>query len=332
MSKLFQVAMFAALSVSRAVSVGQTATYGGETIAPAESKFFTPAPSLIDHAALDTLLHASAPVFLLHPDDAITITEYSITGFDIKARLDEDGVIVLPLVGKVALAGLRVTEAEQKVDNELIRHGMVLLPNITIQVNERPGQVVTISGAVAKPGVYSVAGSHSLSDYLSRAGELRDTASSTVTLIRPGLLHPMAIPLGPDPLHSPFREIPLFAGDEVHVSGSGVIYIVGAFKLQGVYPLKSSSPTTVLEAVAEAGGIGYEAAYKDAKIVRTQADGLRTMMSLNLSHIMAGREADIALRNDDILYVPSNQAKAALKGGGAGLIVSLASSYLYATK
>jgi polysaccharide export outer membrane protein len=152
-----------------------------------------------------------------------------------------------------------------------------------------------------------------------------------VTLIRTSLGKPVSIPLGPDPEKSPYGRIPLFPGDEIRVGKIGVIYAVGAFKTQGAYPLKSTSPTTVTQLVGLAGGIGYEAASGEAHIVRTTGDS-KMLISLNVAKILKRQAPDVTLQSDDILFVPTNQMKAAIKGGGTGLIVSLASAYLYATK
>jgi polysaccharide export outer membrane protein len=272
---------------------------------------------------------AEAPKYLIHPDDVLSARVYGVKEFDVKVRVDEDGYATFPLIGNVKLAGLSVQKGEEAIDQELLAKDMIIAPSTTIELQERPQQQVTVSGDVAKPGLFPATGRHTISDYLTLAGELKDSASSTITLIRPSLGHPVSIPLGVDPMRSEYRQIPIFAGDEIHASSVGFIYVIGALKTQGAYPLKNSTPTTVIQAITLAGGIGFEAAASSTQLVRTE-HGVRTWMHINVSKIMAGKAPDIALRNDDILYVPTNEAKAAVKGGATGLIVSLASTYIYA--
>jgi polysaccharide biosynthesis/export protein len=302
---------------------------GVDTIGPAPSVYYTPSPALVT-PDLESLLSAHEPAYTIQPDDALTINVYGVKEFALKsARVSEDGTVHLPLVGSVKLAGLTVSQAEEAVDGLLISGDFIKTPGTTIETVERPGHMVTVSGDIVKPGMFPATGRHTLSDFLALAGGLRDTASTTLTLRRSGFASPIEIPLGADPVRSRFRSIPIFAGDEIHVSGVGVMYVVGALKNQGAFPLKSTTPTTVLQAITLAGGMGYEAAADSSQILRTQGDK-RIMMPVKVGRIVKGKEADVALQNDDILYVPSQKAKAALKGGAAGLIVSLASTYIYA--
>jgi len=219
----------------------------------------------------------------------------------------------------------------------------VLSPGVTLEVLDSPGRTITVSGEVAKPGVYPAAGDavsggtgtngasgvRTLNQALSLAGGLKDTASGIVTLIRPSLPGPVSIPLGTDPNHQPYAALPVFAGDEVRVAHVGQAYVIGAVGKQGAVPLKNYSPTTVSQAVSVAGGIGLEASANSARLVRIQGDQ-RVVTVVHVRKILAGKEPDFALQNDDILYIPTNEGKAALKAGAAGIIVSLASTYIYA--
>lgn len=291
-----------------------------------------------DDSLLQSLLHASRSELLFRADDVVSAQLYGVKDYDVEQRVAADGTIAFPLVGKVQVAGLSVQQLEMRLDTMLAEGGMIRDPHVTIRAVARPSAVVTVSGDVMKPGIFPGYGDLTLMDYLSQAGGLAETltgpattnspASSVVTLIRLGLERPVPIPLGSDPAHSPYARIPLFPGDEIRVGRVGVVYAVGAFKSQGAYPLKGASPTTVLQLVALAGGIGYEADRKDAAILRTR-DQSRYVVPVNVSQILKGRVADVALQADDILFVPTNALKAAIKGGGSGVVVSLASAYVY---
>ena len=100
---------------------------------------------------------------------------------------------------------------------------------------------------------------------------------------------------------------------------------MGAFRLQGQYALKNNAPTTVIQLMAMAGGIGFEGVRKDARIIRTNGDA-QFMLTINISKILKGEMADMTLEPNDILFVPTNEMKAAIKGGGAGSFVSFANA------
>jgi polysaccharide export outer membrane protein len=76
-------------------------------------------------------------------------------------------------------------------------------------------------------------------------------------------------------------------------------------------------------------GVGFEASADNSLLLRTEGTK-RILIPVHVRRILQGKAEDIALQNDDILYIPTNSGKAALKGGAAGLIVSLASTYIYA--
>lgn len=295
-----------------------------------------------DATVLHDLLSAKRPELIFAVDDVISVQVFGIKEYAAKQRVADDGSIIFPFVGKVPVAGLTVQQLQNVLALSLRQDGIIRDPQVTVSADSRPSAIVTVSGDVAKPGVFPAFGNRTVMDYLSEAGGMdniqsagsntsNSPASSVVTLIRTSLGMPVSIPLGSDPEKSPYGRIPLFPGDEIRVGKVGVIYAVGAFKNQGAYPLKNTSPTTVTQLVGLAGGIGYEAASAGARIVRTTGDS-KTLLSVNVAKILKREAPDVALQPDDILFVPTNQMKAAIKGGGTGLIVSLASAYLYTTR
>lgn len=311
---------------------------------PGHAQFLAPPPSsqngsTADRSLLDSLLHAVRPELLFRTDDVISVQVYGIKDYAVQQQVAGDGSIVFPLIGKVQVSGLTVEQLETLLAQKLAQSGMMRDPQVTVTAVSRPSAVVTVAGDVAKPGTFPAYGERTLMDYLSEAGGLNNAvmgnspvnspASSTVTLVRPSLTQPVTIPLGPDAAHSPYGSIPLFPGDQIRVGTVGLVYAVGAFKTQGAYSLKNTSPTTVLQLVALAGGIGYEADRKDAHLIRTEGDH-KYMLDLNVDGILQGKVADVVLHSNDILFVPTNRMKAAIKGGGAGIIVAIASAYIYA--
>jgi polysaccharide export outer membrane protein len=299
-------------------------------------QYMGPSPSVpfgseaaVDISELDRLLTATEPAKVLQVDDVFTVQVYGIKDFNLQRRVGADGTVSLPLIGLLPLRGLTVEQLEQKIAGELRSGEFVQEPQVAVTVVSQPSLTVTLVGEVVKPGTFAALGRHTLGDYLAQAGGLKDTASSTVTLIRPGVADPIRVPLGPDPSFSRYAGIAIFPGDEIRVGKVGMFYVVGAFKNQGAYPLKNTTPTTVMNAIAVAGGVGYEASSSEARIYRTNS-GRRVEINIDAGEIIKGKAEDISLRADDILFIPTNKMKAAIKGGGASLAVALASAYIYA--
>jgi polysaccharide export outer membrane protein len=329
------------------IAICSTSAVFAQTVASAPSTY-QQSISLKSSPELDALLHQKEEEPTLRPYDLVSIETYHADALNRVARIDQDGSMDLPIVGRVELEGLTSSKASQMIARSYEDHSLVLSPIVTVTVLESPSRVITVTGEVGSPGLYPVIGSNNrkesstqtssstpingirtLGQLISAAGGLKDTASNVVTLIRPSLSKPLTIILSSDPSNDEYSALPLYAGDELRVAHIGTAYVVGAVKKQGAIMLKNFSPTSVAEAVAMSDGIGYEASADDAKLVRTQGT-VRVLIAIPVRKILEGRVADIALQNDDILYIPTNKTKAAIKGGAAGLIVSLASTYIYA--
>lgn len=292
--------------------------------------------SMVNEDTLNALLHSSRPEIQLRTDDTVSVEIYGVKDFSVQQRIAGDGSILFPLIGKVLVAGLSVQQLQETLAVLLQARGMINDPQVTVSATQ-PWVIVTVSGAVEKPGTFPAFGNLTVMDYLSLAGGLKESiqaggsspASSMITLIRTSLKDPVLIPLGSDPGKSLYGRIPLFPGDELRVGRVGVVYAYGALKSQGAFPLKNTSPTTIFQLATLAGGIGFEADLGDAHILRARGNTME-ILDVNVAKILNGKAADVVLQSDDILFIPTNKMKAAIKGGAAGLIVSLASTYIYA--
>jgi polysaccharide export outer membrane protein len=323
--------VLALFTVAGVPSHGQVlSTVGGAvTLGPAPGTFFQPAPSpVVDESLLNSLMNVPAGAVLLAPDDQVKINLYGVKDFETAARVERDGTVQVPYLGPVKLAGLTVIQAENLISAGLISKQLVLEPSVQLVVTSQPSATVLVAGEIPHPGPYPIFSSSTLDRVIAAGGGFLTDASPVVTISRIGYPSPIVVPLGPDPAHSRFGGLPLLPGDRVLVSRVGLYYVVGAIKNQGSYNLKSTTPTTVMQALAAAGGYGYEGLLDQTQIVRTQGDH-RIFIPVHAGKIVQGKEADVALLNDDIVFVPTSKTKAAIKAGATGFVVSLATSYLY---
>jgi polysaccharide export outer membrane protein len=173
-------------------------------------------------------------------------------------------------------------------------------------------------------GIVPISGDRRLLDVLAAAGSLPPTASHVITILRPGVEKPIIVDLGTDAAKSAQADIQILPGDKILIARVGVVYMLGAFKVQGAIPLQQNSPLTLLQATAISQGAGFEGKYKDLRIVRTV--GLtRTVVKLDISKVLDGKAPDPILQADDIVLLPSDTLKAAIKGGGINVVTSIAS-------
>ena len=104
-----------------------------------------------------------------------------------------------------------------------------------------------------------------------------------------------------------FMNMPVEPGDIVVVPGGGNVMVTGWVYRPGFFSVGSG--LTVLGAVGSAGGAMYAADGSDATLMRSDANGNKVAISVNLDKIATGAEPDIPVRANDVIDVPYSDAK-----------------------
>jgi polysaccharide export outer membrane protein len=258
----------------------------------------------------------------LAPGDVINIHIFEQTDYTPEVRLSADGSVLLPLIGKVQLSGVTLSQSEQLIAQRLIAAGIYRNPQVMVQLVEGPNQVAAIIGEVHS--VVPVVGSRRLFDVLAVAGGLPATASHVITISRPGVPEPIIVDLGNDPLRSRFANIPIFAGDTIIISRIGVVYMLGSFRTPGIISINQYSPLTLMQATAISGGLNFQGKYNDVRLVRTVGDH-RTVVKLDIQRIMHGKDPDPILQPNDIVFLPDSTLKASISNGSLGTLLGITS-------
>jgi polysaccharide export outer membrane protein len=118
------------------------------------------------------------PEYRIGAGDLIQIQVFQIEDLERQVRVDNEGMISLPLIGNLKAAGLTRTELE----NEITRgYGSKFLqdPQVSVLIQEFTSQRITVSGAVSKPGNYPLEGATQLTlqQALAEAQGVSDLAS-----------------------------------------------------------------------------------------------------------------------------------------------------------
>jgi polysaccharide export outer membrane protein len=290
------------------------------------------------------LFPANRDVYLWH-DDLITVHIFGSTDYGPTVRVGLDGTIQLPLIGSVQVEGLTLHQAQSLIAQKLISAGMYRDPQVTIQITESPNQTATVIGELH--GVVAIIGERRLYDVLAAVGSggfsststtvvlggggLPTTASHIITINRPGVSEPITVDLGTNPEKSAEANIPIFPRDTIIVPRVGVIYLLGAFKNQGAVPLTQNSPMTLMKVAALTGGSGFEGKQSDLRIIRSVGTS-RQVIRVDLSKVVKGQAPDPVLEAEDIVFLPTNAMKAAIKSGGIGTLLSIVSVLLIAVQ
>jgi polysaccharide export outer membrane protein len=290
-------------------------------------------------SASPSSLHVDYDDPKIAPGDVITISTYGVPelttmsqtspGTIISAssgavqgvKVGGTGEVVLPYLGAVKLAGLTVAEASDYLRKSLKDGGFLSDPQVSVGFVDSPTRTIAVLGEVLRPAPVPAYGQIRLLDVISATGGFTPLASHTVTVMRRGSPEAITVELGADPTAAGAINIPLLPGDTVLVSKVGSVFVLGQVKTPSAIPLGYNSPITVLRAIAMAGGVNYGAGLSKARIIRTNADSQHVEILLDLKKIMFGKQQDVVLRSDDILFIPSNAFKASLAAGGASVAV-----------
>ena len=133
----------------------------------------------------------TSPAYVLTNTDRIRVAIYQEDDLSLMARIDSQGRVNLPLVGQVAIAGLKVMDAQRAVEKAYQDGRFLRNPRVTISVEEYAAREVSIQGQVRSPGRYPlpIEASMTIIELVTRAGGFTDTAKGTsvrVTRILPG--------------------------------------------------------------------------------------------------------------------------------------------------
>jgi polysaccharide biosynthesis/export protein len=247
-------------------------------------------------------------------------------------KVGAQGEIVLPYLGVVKLGGMTPSEASQYLEKALKDAGILVNPQVTVELVDSPTRVITVMGEVQKPSTVPAFGQLRLLDVISACGGFTPLASHTITVRRRGQDEPITVLLGTDPRNTDEANIPLMAGDTVIVPKVGNVFVVGQVKTPAAFPLASNTPITVLRAISMSGGLNFGAALSKTVIIRTLPNNQRVEISLDLKKIMDGKQKDVALASDDVLLIPPNGFKAGLAGGGGAVAASALYGVAYIAK
>jgi polysaccharide export outer membrane protein len=295
------------------------AQFNGQDINP-NTPVNVPAPITTDPA----ILFPARPSLVLDQGDLLNIHIFDSLDYIPIVRVAADGTVQLPLIGVIAVRDLTVQEAEARIAKALVDAGMYKDPQVNIQVTESPNHVISVTGEVKSPSLIPAPGVHRLMDALNAAGGITMSASHTITLLRPSVPDPIVVDLGSDPMHSEASNIPVFSGDTIIVSRVGSFYVMGGVKGQGIFSLQPNSPTTLINALAIAGGPLFEGKQSQVRIIRTVGN-TRKEVRVDYTRIVAGKDPDPIIASDDIIYIPTSALKEAIKSGGFSILFGAAS-------
>ena len=240
---------------------------------------------------------AAKPEPVLGAGDVLKITVYQNPDLAVDGvRISESGQINFPLIGSVAIGGLTILAAEEKIAKALRDGGFVLRPQVSIQLGQIRSSVISILGQVSKPGRYPIETSGAkASEMIAAAGGVLPAGADVVTLVgtRNGQSVRLDIDL-PSILQGGKAELDIGVenGDIIYVDRAPSAYIYGEVQRPGMFRLERGM--TLMQALAQSGGLTARGTQRGIKVHRRDAAGVVNIIELKLN--------DPVVR-DDVIYV-----------------------------
>ena len=276
--------------------------------------------------------------YILGPGDVISVNVFNVPDYSGQYSIAADGSITLPQLGRVLIHSMTMQQASDEI---AARYAFTLeSPLVSIQVvQQRPVQVA-IAGEIIQPGLYTVSPQGTpyprLFTALQQAGGItqaadikqvevrRRTANGGQTTLRVDLF---ALLNDGDISQNIFLQdgdtimipaatiVDMDALDQLSASnlrnnvGQPIdVAIVGEVNQPGPYRLTGEDgPTTVVQALQQAGGITPSANLRDVQLRRQTRQGGDQFFEVNLWELLQTGDLsqDLVLQQGDTLVVPT---------------------------
>lgn len=244
---------------------------------------------------------AAAGESVVNNSDVLEISVFGHPEMAATVRVDEQGMVMLPLINRVKVQGLAVSAASAHIA-KMLSDGYIVNPQVNVFVKNFREQKASILGQVVKPGVYDVNQKTTLLELISMAGGLTPEAGDRATLKHEGAKdaqgknQEIAIELKRlVDQGDASQNVAIMDGDKIFIAKAGVFYVTGQVKKPDSY--KYQDKLTIIKAVTMAGGFTDTASKGSVRIVR-KVNGKEETIT--------GGGTDALVQPDDVVVVPES--------------------------
>lgn len=234
--------------------------------------------------------------YVVQVKDVLKFQFWEYPELNSQTRVDSDGSINLPIIGRITAAGLSIKVLREKIISQMALYNKVVT-QLSIEVLEYGANIVHVTGHVRNPGKYSWEEIPNLWQILLAAGGPLETAAlDEILVIRSeegGRIY--KVDLSEALQSSGLEEIlEIKAGDTIQVPSQGgaerpsqsplarqeFIYIFGAIARAGAHQYDPET-SNLVEVLGRAGGPRNDANLKEVKHISV-ANGAPSVAIINL--------------------------------------------------
>lgn len=258
--------------------------------------------------------YAQNAEYRLQPTDVISITVHGHPDLSTKTRVSSDGYISFPLIGKIFASGSTVQQLESTIKT-LLEKDYLVNAQVLVFIEEYHLRQVSVMGEVKSPGKHDLPNEKDLTlmQVVAMAGGFTkeaDLREIRVIRIEDGVQRTITVNAKDITVKGEKeKDIVIEPGDVVSVpQGFSRVSVIGEVNKPGTYDMPQEKSMTLLEAVAMAGGFTKHAEITRTRVMRTDADGRKTTLSINVKDITerGDKDKDIEMEPDDLVVVPES--------------------------
>jgi len=262
-------------------------------------------------AELERLASEPPREYRINAGDNLDIRVYGHDDISVTTRVSPDGSIGMVFMGQIDVAGRTIAEAGETIEKGLMPY--VKHPVVGVTVLEVSSETVTISGAVARPGLYNISAGTRLADAYAMAGGSAqrlfngvdvDVANLELSLlVRDGKAMPVDFKNAIENGNS-LDNLRLRKGDYIFVAQRMESSVTICGEIKSPHRRLYEPNMGLVETLTAAGWL-TESHWSHVIIIR---DGLANpkMYKVDVDGILAGKCKNVFLKPNDIIYVPKD--------------------------
>jgi len=236
---------------------------------------------------------------LIGQGDMLHISVLGESDYDDSVRVDPSGKVDIFDLRRLPVENMKPSDVAIEIEKHLKNDGIMVEPKVNVEITDYISHGAALQGEVRNPGIYPILGQRRLSDLLAAAGGRTEMSTGVAYVRHPSSPEPERIVL--DKVENSYIIVP---GDTVTLQRAPLVYILGNVRHAGGFPLVQ--PTSVSQGLSLAQGLAPSAKDKKCYLFRARGDGTRVVIDVNVNAILRGKQADMALLPDDVLFIPNS--------------------------
>ena len=244
---------------------------------------------------------AVSPEYVLGAGDQLLIRAWGSIDLDVRVTIDRNGQVIIPKVGAVSMAGVKVSQSEAVIKQALAKNFKGFDVNVTL--GQLRAITVYVVGQARRPGSYTISSMSTLTSGLFASGGPNANGSvRRVQLKRSGQVVTEFDLYGFLSQGNASGDVRLIDGDVIFIPpAAGYVALQGAVNSQAVYEIKSAGEK-LDQLLAVAGGLPITTDPRKVSLERISPNLPQPRSIQNISlQTSGGQGLQTALQNGDLL-------------------------------